>query len=72
MTDLRQRTPSQLRMLLTSYMVEGRPVRLTLAGDRVGDDSYDVELVGFAQEEQTEADPYSERGSLSAEPGRAE
>src|SRR4051794_18398719 len=63
MTDLTKRTPAQLRQLLAAYVVSGQPLRLTVA-ERGPARQYDVELVGIAQEERRQADPYSQRGSL--------
>jgi hypothetical protein len=58
--NLSKRTPAQRRQLLTSFTVDGNPVRLTMRDGA----HHDVELVGMAQEERSEADPYSQRGSL--------
>lgn len=60
MATFRQLTKPQQRQLAAGYAARSTPLRVRMRDGQ----QHDLVLLGVAQEERSESDPYSQRGSL--------
>jgi hypothetical protein len=60
MTHFRHLTKAQQRQLVTGMAAASTPLSVRMRNG----ETYDLVLLGVAQEERAESDPYSQRGSL--------